>query len=152
MAGLLASVDAVFAPVFEALQPRASSGLRVSQHADLQVDGVLGLARALGRVPRELAEEVLTMARERGLDSICDRAVVAPPGFINLTLSSDFLGNELKKMAGEPASLGVTERAAGTHSSSRLRGAQCSQANARRSSAVDNYRRLAREVARPGRP
>jgi arginyl-tRNA synthetase len=108
MAGLLASVDAVFAPVFEALQPRATSGLRVSQHADLQVDGVLGLARALGRVPRELAEEVLTMARERGLDSICDSAVVAAPGFINLTLSSDFLGNELKKMAGEPASLGVT--------------------------------------------
>ncbi len=108
MAGLLASVDAVFAPVFEALQPRASSGLRVSQHADLQVDGVLGLARALGRVPRELADEVLAMARERGLDSFCDRAVVAPAGFINLTLSSDFLGNELKKMAGEPASLGVT--------------------------------------------
>jgi arginyl-tRNA synthetase len=108
MAGLLASVDAVFAPVFEALQPRASSGLRVSQHADLQVDGVLGLARALGRAPRELAEEVLAMARERGLDSICDRAVVAPAGFINLTLSSDFLGHELKKMASEPASLGVT--------------------------------------------
>jgi len=111
MAGLLASVDAVFAPVFEALQPRANSGLRVSQHADLQVDGVLGLARALGRVPRELAEEVLAMARERGLDHICDSAVVAPPGFINLTLSSDFLAGELKKMAGGPGTLGVTSAA-----------------------------------------
>ena len=74
MAGLLALVDAVFAPVFEELQPGATSGLRVSQHADLQVDGALPLARSLGRVPRELAEEVLAMAKARGLDSICDSA------------------------------------------------------------------------------
>lgn len=108
MAGLLALVDAVFAPVFEELQPRATSGLRVSQHADLQVDGALPLARSLGRVHRELAEEVLAMARARGLDSICDRASVAPPGFINLTLSADFLATELREMATDPVSLGVT--------------------------------------------
>jgi arginyl-tRNA synthetase len=107
VAGLLASVDAFFAPVFEALQPRAASGLRVSQHADLQVDGALALARSLGRAPRQLAEDVLGMAKERGLDSICESAVVAPAGFINLTLSNDFLARELKKMAAEPASFGV---------------------------------------------
>ncbi len=101
-------VDAVFAPVFEELQPGATSGLRVSQHADLQVDGALPLARSLGRVPRELAEEVLAMAKARGLDSICDRASVAPPGFINLTLSADFLATELREMATDPGSLGVT--------------------------------------------
>jgi arginyl-tRNA synthetase len=108
MAGLLAPVDAFFAPVFEALQPGAASGLRVSQHADLQVDGVLGLARSLGRPPRQLAEEVLAMAKARGLDGICERAVVAPPGFINLTLTNDFLAGELRKMAAEPASFGVS--------------------------------------------
>jgi arginyl-tRNA synthetase len=107
MAGLLASVDAVFAPVFEALQPRATSGVRVSQHADLQVDGVLGLARTLGRAPRELAEDVLARAKARGLDDICESAIVAPPGFINLTLSNEFLAKELGKMAAEPGSLGV---------------------------------------------
>jgi arginyl-tRNA synthetase len=108
MAGLLASVDAVFAPVFEELQPRATSGLRVSQYADLQVDGALALARSLGRPPRQLAEDVLATAKEHGLDSICESATVAPPGFINLTLSADFLIREINKMAAEPASLGVT--------------------------------------------
>ncbi|HTW09260.1 MAG TPA: arginine--tRNA ligase [Acidimicrobiales bacterium] len=108
MAGLLASVDAVFRPVFEELQPRAASGLRPSQHADLQVDGALALARSLGRVPRELAEVVLAKARERGLDSMCEAAVVAPQGFINLTLSDDFLVRALGELASDPASLGVT--------------------------------------------
>jgi arginyl-tRNA synthetase len=105
--GLLASVDAVFGPVFEELQPRATSGLRPSQYADLQVDGALALARSLGRPPRQLAEDVLAMAKERGLDSICESATVAPPGFINLTLSADFIIRELGKMAAEPAALGV---------------------------------------------
>jgi arginyl-tRNA synthetase len=108
MAGLLASVDAVFAPVFEELQPRATTGLRVSQYADLQVDGALALARSLGRPPRQLAEDVLARAKAHGLDSICESATVAPPGFINLTLSAGFLVRELNKMAADPASLGVT--------------------------------------------
>ena len=107
MAGLLALVDALFAPVFEELQPHATSGLRVSQHADLQVDGALPFARALGRAPRQLAEDVLAMAKARGLDSICESATVAPPGFINLTLSADFLARELREMASDPSSLGV---------------------------------------------
>ncbi len=108
MVGLLASVDAVFAPVFDSLQPHATSGLRTSQHADLQVNGVLALARSLGKVPRELAEEILGMANAHGLESICESVDVAPAGFINLTLSNDFLASELRKMAEDPGSLGVT--------------------------------------------
>ncbi len=47
------------------------------------------------------------MAKARGLDSICESATVAPPGFINLTLSADFLARELREMASDPSSLGV---------------------------------------------
>ncbi len=108
MAGLLATIDAVFGPVFEELQPRAITGVRVSQRADLQVDGALALARSLGRTPRELAEDVLSRAKERGLDNICQSAAVAPQGFINLTLSADFLARALREMAADPESLGVT--------------------------------------------
>jgi arginyl-tRNA synthetase len=108
MAGLLAAVDAIFGPVFEALQPGAKSGLRASQHADLQVDGALALARSLDRSPRELAEDVLARAKQRGLDNICEAAAVAPQGFINLTLSADFLVRALREMAADPESLGVT--------------------------------------------
>jgi arginyl-tRNA synthetase len=108
MAGLLATVDAVFGPVFEELQPRAITGLRASQHADLQVNGALALARSLGRAPSELAGDVLRRAKERGLDSICEAAAVTPQGFINLTLSTDFLARALREMAADPESLGVT--------------------------------------------
>jgi hypothetical protein len=62
--GLLAIFDAFFAPVFQELQPGADAAVRASQRADLQVDGVLALARALGRPPREVAEEVVTRAVE----------------------------------------------------------------------------------------
>jgi arginyl-tRNA synthetase len=105
--GLLATVDAVLVPVFEQLRPGALSGLRPSQHADLQVDGALALARALGRPPREVAEDVLARARSAGLDGIIESAEVAGPGFINLVLSGDFLARELQHMASAPEALGI---------------------------------------------
>jgi arginyl-tRNA synthetase len=105
--GLLATVDAVLAPVFEQLQPGAQSGLRPSQRADLQVDGALALARSLGRPPRELAEEILARAQAAGLDAICESAEVAGPGFINLFLAGDFLARELQDLASGPEDLGV---------------------------------------------
>lgn len=107
MAGLLAQVDAVFAPIFNELEPRATSMLRTSQHADLQVDGALALGRSLGRAPGELAEDILARAKERGLDDMCESASVAPAGFINLTLSADFLARALREQASDPSSLGV---------------------------------------------
>ncbi len=105
--GLLAIVDALFARVLGELQPGAAPALRPSQRADLQVDGVLALARALGRPPREVAEEVLARAKELGLDNLCDNAEVAGPGFINLTLSGEFLASELRNMSLSPATLGA---------------------------------------------
>ncbi len=111
MPGLLATVDAVLAPVFEQLRPGAQSGLRPSQHADLQVDGALGLARALGRPPREVAEDVLARARSAGLDGIIDKAEIAGPGFVNLVLSGEFLAQELQHMASSPEDLGVVRAA-----------------------------------------
>lgn len=107
MPGLLAIVDAFLAPVLEELHPGAASGLRASQHADLQVDGVLAVARALGRPPREVAEEVVARAMAKGLGDLCESAEVAGPGFINLTLSAEFLASGLRNMALETVTLGV---------------------------------------------
>jgi arginyl-tRNA synthetase len=111
MPGLLATVDAVLAPVFDRLWPGAQSGLRPSQRADLQVDGALALARRLGRPPREVAEEVLAEARKAGLEQICESADVAGPGFVNLVLSADFLTGELQNMAGSPEVLCISRAA-----------------------------------------
>jgi arginyl-tRNA synthetase len=105
--GLLAIIDKFFAPVFEELQPGADAAVRASQRADLQVDGVLAVARALGRPPRDVAEEVVARAMELGLGNLCEKAEVAGPGFINLTLAGEFLASQLRDMSLDPARLGV---------------------------------------------
>jgi arginyl-tRNA synthetase len=105
--GLLAIIDGFFARVFEELQPGADAAVRPSQRADLQVDGVLAVARTLGRPPRDVAEEVVARAMELGLGDLCEKAEVAGPGFINLTLAGEFLASELRDMSLDPARLGV---------------------------------------------
>jgi arginyl-tRNA synthetase len=105
--GLLSVIDSVLAPAFEELQPGATSGLRPSQRADFQVDGVLALARALGRPPREIAEEIVARSAARGLPEICEKVEVAGPGFINLTLSGEFLARQLRSVASDGAALGA---------------------------------------------
>ena len=48
------------------------------------------------------------MASAAGLSEICESAEVAGPGFLNLTLSAEFLARELRAMLGDPA-LGVPQ-------------------------------------------
>ena len=85
----------------------AAIGLRQSQRADFQVDGALALARSLRRPPREVAEEVLERANRSGLLEMCEKAEVAGPGFINLTLSTAFLARQLEELFGDEQNLGV---------------------------------------------
>jgi arginyl-tRNA synthetase len=93
--------------VFERLQPGAGPALRPSSRADLQVDGALALARSLGRPPRQVAEEVAKLAMVGGLEEVCDKVEVAGPGFLNLTLSDEFLMRALRAMAGDHEMLGA---------------------------------------------
>lgn len=72
--------------------------LRRSQHADFQADGALALARKLGRNPREIAADVLALGE---LDELCSTAEVAGPGFVNLTVRTDTLGELLSEMVSD---------------------------------------------------
>jgi arginyl-tRNA synthetase len=56
--------------------------VRPSEHADAQANGALGLAKELGRPPREVAAEVLGAA---DLDGVASRTEIAGPGFVNIT-------------------------------------------------------------------
>ena len=111
MPGLLATIDAALSPAFAELRPGAASGLRPSQRADFQVNGVLALARSLGRPPHDVAEEILRRANGRGLGEMVERAEVAGPGFINLTLSAEFLARQLRDLVADTGRLGVPEPA-----------------------------------------
>lgn len=70
-----------------------------AKHGDYQVNGALPLAKALKKNPRELAEP---LAKALLAHPAIEKAEVAGPGFVNLTLSSRFLGETLSAMARDP--------------------------------------------------
>lgn len=75
-------------------------------HGDYQVNGVMPLAKRLGKPPRELAAPVAAALAES--EAIAS-AEVAGPGFINLTLSPAWLGTTLAAAARDTERDGVPE-------------------------------------------
>lgn len=78
-----------------------------SQHADYQADAALGLARQLGRNPRQIADEIVAQA---DLADICETVTVSGPGFLNLTFRNEFLGQQLAPLLDDDR-LGIPETA-----------------------------------------
>ena len=65
-------------------------------HGDYQVNGVMGLAKQLGKQPREMAQPVAAALAEHPAVASAD---VAGPGFINLKLDAGWLGGALLELA-----------------------------------------------------
>jgi len=62
---------------------------------DYQANGVMGAAKKLKTNPRQLAEKIVT---NLDLSDICSKTEAAGPGFINLTLSQNFIADRLRNM------------------------------------------------------
>ena len=90
-------------PAFDALVPGADPVLRVSDRSDYQVNGVMAVAKSLGENPRAVADRVVASLDMADLATI----EVAGPGFLNLTLSTDFLSRQLSGLLTDPR-LGVS--------------------------------------------
>jgi arginyl-tRNA synthetase len=88
---------------FDAVHPGADPVLRTSDRADYQANGALPLAKVQGRAPMEVAEEVVALA---DLDDVCSIVELSGPGFINLTLSDDFIAGQTSELSSDPR-LGV---------------------------------------------
>ncbi len=58
------------------------------EFGDYQANGVMAAAKRAGRNPREVATEVLT---QLNLDDVASSVEIAGPGFLNITLSPDYL-------------------------------------------------------------
>ncbi len=83
---------------FDTVEPGADPVLRLSEHADLQANGALALAKRLRRPPRPLAEEIAAAA---DLADVCRSVDVSGPGFLNLVLSDDFVAGQVAAMAAD---------------------------------------------------
>jgi len=94
-----AAVTAAFGADYAATDPL----IRPSQFADFQANAALPLAKRLGRPPRGVAEEI---AGHLDLDGIAGPAEVSGPGFINLTLTGDWIAGQALGQLGD-SRLGV---------------------------------------------
>jgi arginyl-tRNA synthetase len=83
---------------FDTIVPGADPVLRASDRADFQANGALPLAKLVGRSPQQVAAEVVTAA---SLDDICSSIDVSGPGFINLTLSDEFVSDRVAAMGAD---------------------------------------------------
>jgi arginyl-tRNA synthetase len=106
-----------------ALRPRFESALREafgdafahtdpvlhrSEHADFQADVAMGLAKKVGKSPREVAA---LLVEKLDLSELCTHVEIKGPGFINLTLSPHFLEREIAAVL-QDENVGVTACAA----------------------------------------
>ena len=84
---LLARLQAAF----DAVESGADPVLRTSDRSDYQANGVMSLAKRLGKSPRDVAQAVVDLADLAGVATV----EIAGPGFLNLTLSATLLGDQL---------------------------------------------------------
>jgi arginyl-tRNA synthetase len=83
---------------------------RNPEHGDYATNTALRLAKAAGRPPREVAE--LLAGELRGHDGVAG-VDVAGPGFLNITLAKDALGQIAVRAVGAGAAYGHTDTLAG---------------------------------------
>lgn len=101
-----AAIEAAFGPEHAGADPV----LRPSQHADVQANAALALAKRVGAPPREVAQRIV---EHLDVADVCSAVEVSGPGFLNLTLSADWVGAEATAVAADPR-LGVPQEEAET--------------------------------------
>jgi arginyl-tRNA synthetase len=77
--------------------------IRPSQHADLQSNVALGLAKKLGKAPRDIAAEIVG---QLDIDDVAEPPTVSGPGFINFTFKDAWIAQEVSEVLADPR-LGV---------------------------------------------
>jgi arginyl-tRNA synthetase len=79
-------------------EPDADPVIRPSQFADFQANVALPLAKKLGRKPRDIAAEIV---EHLDVSDMCEKVEISGPGFINLTLKSEWIAGRAQAMHGD---------------------------------------------------
>ena len=74
-----------------------------TEFGDFQANGAMGLAKVLGRAPRQIAQAVVDHLQ---VEDLCHPPQVAGPGFINFTVRPEVLAAEVQERLNQPR-LGV---------------------------------------------
>ena len=91
---------AAFGPEFADADPI----IRPSQFADFQCNAAMGLAKRLGRKPRDIAADILAAV---DLSDMAETPEIAGPGFLNIRLRTDWVAAQAAELAADER-LGVS--------------------------------------------
>jgi arginyl-tRNA synthetase len=100
---LYVQVEAACAAAFASVLDGSDPIVRTSDHADFQANGAMGIAKSLGRNPREVAQEA---AEALAANPLFSSVEVAGPGFINLEVAPEAVLKGLEAM-GTSETLGI---------------------------------------------
>ena len=67
-----------------------------AKHGDYQANCAMALAKALGKKPRDIAQEIVSRLH---LGDLLDKPEIAGPGFINLRLQPAWLAQQMQAIA-----------------------------------------------------
>ncbi len=95
--------QSAFASAFGPEFADADPIIRPSQFADFQCNAAMGLAKRLGRSPRDIAADILASVE---LDDLAETPEIAGPGFLNIRLRTDWVAAQAAELAADPR-LGV---------------------------------------------
>ncbi|PLS75465.1 MAG: arginine--tRNA ligase [Actinobacteria bacterium] len=97
VAPFASAITAAFGPDYAATDPQLRRSQQ-PQFGDYQANVAMGLARRVGRGPREVAEAIVAAL---DVGELCERVEVAGPGFINLTMRPEHLAAAVTAVAGD---------------------------------------------------
>ncbi|MFI6452108.1 arginine--tRNA ligase [Streptosporangium amethystogenes] len=102
-------VQQALAAAFGAEYSDADPLIRPSQFADYQANVAMSLSKRLRRAPREVAQEIAEHLTGRADDPFPGTVEVSGPGFLNLTLSDDWITAQVSEIHTDPrAGVGVS--------------------------------------------
>ncbi|MEE1619360.1 arginine--tRNA ligase [Brachybacterium sp. J153] len=90
--------QSAFAAAFGPEHAQADPIIRPSQFADFQCNAAMGLAKTLGRKPRDIAADILAAVE---LDDIAETPEIAGPGFLNIRLRTDWIASQAAELAAD---------------------------------------------------
>lgn len=102
MESILALISSRVADALDRLGTPGSAMVAPSQDekfGDYQSNAAMGLAKRLGKKPRDVAEQIIAKLR---IDDVCETPEIAGPGFINLRLKPTFLAATLQGIKTDP--------------------------------------------------
>ena len=90
--------QSAFAAAFGSEFADADPIIRPSQFADFQCNAAMGLAKRLGRKPRDIAADILAAV---DLSDMAETPEIAGPGFLNIRLRTDWVAAQAAELAAD---------------------------------------------------